>query len=119
MAAAAISSISTVPAARRTNCKACMRWEATCSNPGTPSYSSSYDPWGNVVTRTSNKQTATLSYDQLDQLIEWQVPSTNSAWDAYDASGNRTLQRTTSGGSTQITIYAFGLKSTPTTAVAT
>ncbi len=83
---------------------------ATCSNPGPADYLSKYDQWGNVSTRTYNNQVATLSYDQLDQMVEWQIPSTNQAWYAYDASGNRSLQRTTSGGTTQITVYAFGVE---------
>jgi RHS repeat-associated protein len=83
---------------------------ATCSNPGTANYISTYDPWGNVATRIYNRLTATLSYNSLDQMVEWQIPNTNQAWDAYDASGTRTLQRTTSGGTTQMTVYAFGLE---------
>ncbi len=45
--------------------------------------------------------------------IRWssgRFPAPVQAWDAYDASGNRTLQRTTSGGTTGITVYAFGLE---------
>jgi hypothetical protein len=42
-------------------------------------------------------------------MIEDTVPSTSQAWDAYDAAGSRSLQRTTSGGITQMTVYAFGL----------
>ncbi len=83
---------------------------AACSNPGPADYLSKYDPWGNVTTRTYNNQVATLSYDALDQMIEWQIPSVNQAWYAYDAGGHRSLQRTTSGGSTQITVYAFGVE---------
>jgi YD repeat-containing protein len=62
-----------------------------------------------VTTRTYANQAATLSYDPLDQMVEWQVPSGNQQWDAYDAGGNRSLQRTTSGGITQLTVYAFGI----------
>jgi RHS repeat-associated protein len=43
-------------------------------------------------------------------MVEWQVPNTNQAWNAYDASGNRTIQRSTSGGITGLTVYAFGLE---------
>ncbi len=83
---------------------------ATCANPGTASYATSYDTWGNVTSRIYNSQTATLSYNKVDQMVEWQVPNTNQAWYAYDASGNRTLQRTTIGSTTSVTVYAFGLE---------
>jgi RHS repeat-associated protein len=97
------------PALRRITCKGLYALGATCSNPGPAKYLSQYNAHGNVSTRTYNNQDATLSYDPFDQMIEWQVPSGNQAWDAYDAGGTRSLQRTTSGGNTQITVYAFGL----------
>jgi len=83
---------------------------ATCSNPGTASYAVQYDSWGNVTQRTYNGQTATLSYDKLDQMVEWQVPNTNQAWYAYDANGDRSIQRSTVGSTTSMTVYAFGLE---------
>jgi YD repeat-containing protein len=82
---------------------------ATCSNPGLATYLSQYNAHGNISTRTSNNQVATLSYDPLDQMIEFTIPSGNQQWDAYDAGGSRSLQRTTSGGITQLTVYAFGI----------
>lgn len=83
---------------------------ATCANPGTANYSVHYDAWGNVSSRTYNSQTATLSYNPLDQLVEWQVPNTNAAWYGYDSSGERSLQRSTVGSTTSLTVYAFGLE---------
>jgi YD repeat-containing protein len=83
---------------------------ATCSNPGTASYATQYNAHGDVTSRTYNNQTATLSYDALDQMIEDTIASTSQAWDAYDAAGTRSLQRTTSGGVTQMTVYAFGVE---------
>jgi RHS repeat-associated protein len=68
------------------------------------------DAWGNVTSRTYNQQTATLSYNKLDEMVEWQIPNTNQAWYAYDSSGERTLQRSTIGTTTTMTIYAFGLE---------
>ncbi len=43
-------------------------------------------------------------------MVEWQIPNTNQAWYAYDAAGNRTLQRTTIGSTTSVTVYPFGLE---------
>ena len=81
----------------------------TCSNLSTASYSAGYDAFGNLTSRAYNGSTATLSYDTLDWLSEWNAGSTNQAWYAYDASGQRVLQRSTTTGTT-LTVYAFGLE---------
>lgn len=83
----------------------------TCSNlPSSIPYAVKYDAWGNVTSRSYNGQTATLSYNKLDEMVEWQVPNTNQAWYAYDANGERTLERSTVGSTTTETVYAFGLE---------
>jgi RHS repeat-associated protein len=87
----------------------------SCSNlPTSINYSLSYDAWGNVTGRTYSEANSgklqTLSYNALDQMVEWQVNANNAAWDAYDASGERSLQRTMSGGIPGLTVYAFGLE---------
>ena len=83
----------------------------TCANlPQSVPYAVKYDAWGNVTSRSYNNQTATLSYNKLDEMVEWQVPSANQAWYAYDASGNRTLERSTIGSTTTETVYALGLE---------
>ncbi|HEY4383050.1 MAG TPA: hypothetical protein VGN34_01060 [Ktedonobacteraceae bacterium] len=56
-------------------------------------YSASYDNWGNVTSRTYNGTTATLSYDLLDELVNWNAGSSSQEWYAYDASGNRIVRR--------------------------
>lgn len=81
----------------------------TCSNLSSASYNASYDAFGNLISRTYNGMTATLSYDTLDRLSQWNAGSTNQTWYAYDASGQRVLQRGTTSGTT-MTIYAFGLE---------
>ncbi|HLH63818.1 MAG TPA: hypothetical protein VKV20_19235 [Ktedonobacteraceae bacterium] len=83
---------------------------ATCSNKGTASYSSSYDAWGNVTGRYFSGTTGTLSYDNLNHFVEWNVNSTNQEWYIYDAAGNRVLRRSTNGSSTSLIVYAFGLE---------
>ncbi|HVB25333.1 MAG TPA: RHS repeat-associated core domain-containing protein, partial [Ktedonobacteraceae bacterium] len=90
---------------------------STCASKSGKVYAATYDAWGNVVSRTlgsgSNADTATLSYDLLNHFIEWNDPTSGNqsqAWYAYDASGNRVLQRATTGGATTITVYAFGLE---------
>jgi len=83
---------------------------ATCSNKGTASYSSSYDAWGNVTSRYFSGTTGTLSYDNLNHFVEWNVSSTNQEWYVYDAAGNRVLRRSTNGSSTSLIVYAFGLE---------
>jgi RHS repeat-associated protein len=84
----------------------------SCSNlPSSIPYAVSYDAWGNVTGRSYNNQTATLSYNKLDEMVEWQAPNTNQAWYAYDSNGDRTLERSTiNGTSTTETVYAFGLE---------
>jgi len=84
----------------------------TCSTTGsaTPVYTASYDPWGNVTARTYNNVTATLSYDTLNQMVQWSAGSSSQQQYVYDASGQRVLSRTTSGGATSLTVYAFGLQ---------
>jgi YD repeat-containing protein len=49
----------------------------TCSNKTGQVYTSSYDSWGNVTSRTSNGTTATLSYDLLDHFVSWNASSAN------------------------------------------
>ncbi|MHB8598471.1 MAG: RHS repeat-associated core domain-containing protein [Ktedonobacteraceae bacterium] len=90
---------------------------STCASKAGKTYTATYDAWGNVVSRTlgsgSSADTATLSYDLLNQFIEWNDATSGNqsqAWYAYDASGNRVLQRATTGGATTITVYAFGLE---------
>lgn len=75
----------------------------------TASYSASYDPWGNISSRTYNNISTTLSYDQLNRLVQSNVGS-NQEFYVYDASGQRVLKRSTSGGTTTLTGYAFGLQ---------
>jgi len=83
----------------------------TCNNlPKNIPYAVSYDAWGNVTSRSYNTQTATLSYNKLDEMVEWQVPNTNQAWYAYNASGERTLERSAIGSTTTETVYAFGME---------
>jgi len=83
----------------------------SCSNlPVTSTYAVGYDNWGNVTSRSYNNETATLSYNKLDEMVEWQIPNTNQAWYAYDSSGERTLQRSAIGSTTTMTVYAFGLE---------
>jgi RHS repeat-associated protein len=84
----------------------------TCVNrsSATPVYSVSYDPWGNVSSRTSNSVTATLSYDAENQMVQWSNGSTEQQQYVYDSSGERVLARTTSGSATSMTVYALGLQ---------
>ncbi len=82
----------------------------TCSNLTGAVYTSSYDAWGNVTNRTYNGSTATLSYDTLDQLVQWNAGASSQEWYAYDLGGNRTLRRSTTGSGTSITVSAFGLE---------
>jgi RHS repeat-associated protein len=83
---------------------------ATCANPGTATSSAQYDAWGNLTSRTYTNQTATLSYDPFDQLVGWQVPGTNQAWYGYDSNGQRSIERSSIGSTTSLTVYAFGLE---------
>ena len=74
------------------------------------SYASLYDAWGNVTGRTVNSTSATLSYDGLDHLTKYDAGSNGQEQYIYDTSGERVLRRSTSGGSTSMTVYAFGLE---------
>ncbi|HEU5380401.1 MAG TPA: hypothetical protein VFV38_33675, partial [Ktedonobacteraceae bacterium] len=84
----------------------------TCASRGsaTAVYSASYDAWGNQSSRTYNGVTATLSYDQFNRLTQWDAGSNGQEQYVYDVSGNRVLKRSTSGGTTSLTAYAFGLQ---------
>lgn len=81
----------------------------TCANATGATYSASYDSWGNMTSRSYAGVTATLTYDVLDHLVKWDAGTTNKAFYAYDASGNRVLLRSTTS-STTITTYPFGLE---------
>ncbi len=84
----------------------------TCANKGsaTAVYTAGYDAWGNETSRTYNGTTATLSYDALNRLTEYNAGSNSQEFYLYDASGNRVLKRTISGGTTSLTAYAYGLQ---------
>lgn len=81
----------------------------TCSTLTGAVYTASFDPWGNETSRIYNSTTATLSYDALNRLVKYSAGS-NQEFYLYDASGNRVLKRSTSGGSTGLTVYAYGLQ---------
>ncbi len=81
---------------------------ATCSNKGTAAYATTYDAYGNVNQRTYSSTTGTLSYNNLNQMVEWNAGSTNQEWNVYDAAGNRVLTRSTNGSSTTLLVYPFG-----------
>jgi len=57
-----------------------------------------------------NGTSATLSYDGLDHLTSWNAGNTGQEQYVYDAGGERVLLRSTSAGSTSMTVYAFGLE---------
>ena len=78
----------------------------TCANMGsaTASYSASYDPWGNITSRTYNSVTATLTYDALNRLTTYSSSNGQEQY-VYDASGNRILKRSTSGSTTTLSAY--------------
>src|SRR5579885_1149524 len=84
----------------------------TCETKGSASVLSSagYDGWGNQSSRTYNGVTATLSYDALTRLVNWQSASGASEQTVYDASGERVLTRSTNLGTTTLTVSAFGLQ---------
>ncbi len=82
----------------------------TCSTLSGAVYSSSYDSWGNVTSRTYSGTTATLSYDLLDHLTKWNVSSSNKEFYVYDAAGNRVLRRFTNSNGTTILTYPFGIE---------
>ncbi len=81
---------------------------STCSTKTGQSYASSYDAWGNVTGRTVNSTSGTLSYNGLDHLTKWDAGNNGQEQYVYDAGGNRVLRRSTSAGSTTMTVYAFG-----------
>jgi len=83
---------------------------STCSSKSGQGYASGYDAFGNVTGRTFSGTTATLSYDNLNHLTEWNAGSTNQEWYLYDAAGNRVLRRFTNGSGTTMIVYAFGLE---------
>ncbi len=53
----------------------------TCANLTGAVYTSSYDAYGNVSSRTYSGTTATLSYDNLDHFTEWNAGSTNLSYE--------------------------------------
>jgi YD repeat-containing protein len=65
---------------------------STCSSQSGQGYASSYT-WGNVTSRTFSGITGALSYNSLNELVEWNAGSNNQEWYVYDASGNRVLRR--------------------------
>src|SRR5260370_1216690 len=83
---------------------------ATCSNKTGQGYSSSYDGFGNMISRTFSGTTGTLSYDNFNQFTESNAGATNQEWYVYDGSGERLLRRSTNGSGTTLTVYAFGLE---------
>jgi len=83
---------------------------STCSSKNGAVYTSGYDNWGNVTSRTYSGTTATLSYDLFDHLTQWYVSATNQEQYLYDASGERVLRRSTNTSGTTLTVYAFGLE---------
>ncbi|HLZ57195.1 MAG TPA: RHS repeat-associated core domain-containing protein, partial [Ktedonosporobacter sp.] len=89
----------------------------TCSNLSGAVYTSSYDSFGNVTSRTTANVTDTMNYDKLDRMTNWSSNATGQTQQeqyVYDANGNRALRRSTSGPSgsptTTLTTYAFGLE---------
>ncbi|MFL5627889.1 MAG: RHS repeat-associated core domain-containing protein, partial [Ktedonobacteraceae bacterium] len=83
----------------------------TCANKASPVYQSSYNAWGDVTGRTYPSATnVTLAYNSLDQFVRWTTGTGSNEFYAYDAAGNRVLRRSTSGGTTTMTVYAFGLE---------
>ncbi len=82
----------------------------TCSALSGAVYSASYDAWGNETGRIYNGTTATLSYDVLNRLTEYNAGTAGQEFYLYDAAGNRVLKRSISGGSTTLTAYAYGLQ---------
>ena len=83
----------------------------TCANKGnaTAIYAAGYDAWGNETSRTYNGITATLSYNILNDLTEYNA-SNGQEFYVYDADGNRVLKRSISGGNTTLAVYLFGLE---------
>jgi RHS repeat-associated protein len=65
-------------------------------------------PYIYVTSRTYSGTTGALSYNNLNQMVEWNAGSTNQEWYVYDAAGNRVLKRSTNSSSTTMMVYAFG-----------
>ncbi len=86
----------------------------TCSNKGsaTAVYSATYDAWGNQSSQTYNGTLAGFSYDPFNRLVEYNATSgkVGQEFYVYDASGERVFKRSTSGGTTTLTAYVFGLQ---------
>src|SRR5258708_2190655 len=83
----------------------------TCANKASAVYQSSYNAWGDVTGRTYPSATSvTLAYDSLDHFVRWTTGTGSNEFYAYDSAGNRVLCRSTSGGTTTMTVYAFGLE---------
>jgi YD repeat-containing protein len=83
----------------------------TCANKASAVYQSSSNTWSDVTGRTYPSATSvTLAYNSLDQFVRWTTGTGSNEFYAYDASGNRVLRRSTSGGTTTMTVYAFGLE---------
>lgn len=82
----------------------------TCSNLTGALYIAGHDAWGNVTSRTYNSVTATLSYDTLNRMTEYNAGTAGQEYYVYDGSGNRVLKRSISAGTTTLTVYAFGLQ---------
>ncbi|MHB8595880.1 MAG: RHS repeat-associated core domain-containing protein [Ktedonobacteraceae bacterium] len=80
----------------------------TCPNLSGAVYTSSYDAWGNVTGRSYAGASSTQTFDMLNRLTKWFVGSTSKEYYGYDATGDRVLRRSVSGGATAITVYAFG-----------
>ena len=83
----------------------------TCATKGsaTATYSASYDNWGNVTSRVYNNVTATLGYDKLNRLVQWDGTDNSHEAYIYDAGGQRILRKSsTTGNGTSLTVYAFG-----------
>ncbi len=81
----------------------------TCSALTGALYMTGFDAWGNETSRTYNSVAATLSYDTLNRLVKYSA-GTSQEFYLYDSSGNRVLKRSISGGSTTLTVYAYGLQ---------
>ncbi|HEU5381736.1 MAG TPA: RHS repeat-associated core domain-containing protein [Ktedonobacteraceae bacterium] len=83
---------------------------ATCANKSNYSAIATFthDDWGNESSRTYDGVTATLSYDQFNNLVEYSAGN-NQEFYVYDINGKRILKRSTSAGTTTLTVDVFGL----------
>src|SRR5258708_15060333 len=83
----------------------------TCANKASAVYQSSYNASGDVTGPTYPSPTSvTLAYDSLDHFVRWTTGTGSNEFYAYDASGNRLLRRSTSGGATTMPVHAFALE---------